>query len=142
MVGRTGAPNIELRFSTQGNPHPVKSFSQYVGFPAETTWATFRSRLAGLGRNLSCSTANDQLRRGTQCGFLKRMKGTSYAVLVATLVVGAAFIRVCGPNNYHLTLLSGGIERGVPVKIVGFWLLVTIVIGIAILGLSRRRHVG
>jgi hypothetical protein len=70
------------------------------------------------------------------------MKGTSYAVLVATLVVGAVFIRMYGSNNYHLALLSSEVERGVPVKIVAFWLLVTIAIGIAILGLFRRRHVG
>ena len=95
-----------------------------------------------LVRNWSRSTANDQLHRGTRCGFLKRMKGTSFAVLVATLVVGAAAIRVYGPNNYDLTLLSGGVERGIPVKIVTFWMLMTIAIAVAILGLFRRRHAG
>jgi hypothetical protein len=70
------------------------------------------------------------------------MKGTSYAVLVAALVVGAAVIRVYGPNNYDLMLLSCGVERGIPVKIVTFWVLMTIAIGVAILGLFRRRRAG
>ena len=70
------------------------------------------------------------------------MKATSYAALVATLVIGAALVCVYGPNNYSLTFLSAGVERGVPVKIVTFWVLMTIAIGVAILGLFRRRHAG
>jgi hypothetical protein len=70
------------------------------------------------------------------------MKAKGYAVLVATLVVGAAFVRVYGPNNSYLTILSAGVERGVPLKIVAFWVLMTIAIGVAILGLFQRRHAG
>jgi hypothetical protein len=70
------------------------------------------------------------------------MKATSYAVLVAALVVGATLVRLYGPNNYFLTFLSAGVDRGVPVKIVTFWVLMTIAIGIAICGLFRRRHAG
>jgi hypothetical protein len=70
------------------------------------------------------------------------MKTTSYAVLVATFVVGATLVRLYGPNNYSLTFLSAGVQRGVPVKIVTFWVLMTIAIGVAIFGLFRRRHAG
>jgi hypothetical protein len=70
------------------------------------------------------------------------MKAMSYAVLVATLIVGATLVRLYGPNNYSLTFLSGGVERGVPVKIVTFWVLMTIAIGVAIFGLFRRTHAG
>jgi hypothetical protein len=70
------------------------------------------------------------------------MKATSYAVLIATLVVGATLVRVYGPNNFSLTFLFAGVERGVPVKLVTFWVLMTIAIGVAILGLFRLRHAG
>jgi hypothetical protein len=70
------------------------------------------------------------------------MKAMSYPVLVATLVVGSTLVRLYGSNNYSLTFLSAGVERGVPVKIVTFWVLMTIAIGVAIFGLFRRRHAG
>ena len=68
------------------------------------------------------------------------MKATSYAVLVAMFVVGATFVRVYGANNQYLMFLSPGVERGVPVKIVEFWVMMAIAIAVAIFGLFRRRH--
>lgn len=45
VVGRTGATKFELKFSTQGNPHPVKS-SRNVGIRGRNSF-----KLITLGRN-------------------------------------------------------------------------------------------
>ena len=68
------------------------------------------------------------------------MKATSYAVLIATLVVGAALVRLYGPGEYDVTYLSAGVQWGIPVRIVAFWVLMIVALGVAILGLFRRRH--
>ena len=59
---------------------------------------------------------------------------------VGLLVAAAVLVRVYGPARMGITFLSAGVERGVGLNIVAFWMLLILAIGVVAAYVLQRNR--